>query len=184
MQVLNRSQRTNVVGWVLAAQGTALDNNSIQLADGSSITMRRAQLADLPSIVELLADDPLGSSRERTDDGYGPYKRAFADIADDPNQLLVVGVDAQEIVATLQLTVIPGLARRGARRGQIEAVRVARHYRGRGLGAAMFRWANSELADRGCTLVQLTSDKSRPDAHRFYERLGFTATHEGFKMAL
>jgi ribosomal protein S18 acetylase RimI-like enzyme len=87
-------------------------------------------------------------------------------------------------VGTLQLTVIPGLSRRGARRAQIEGVRVSRRYRSRGLGAAMIQWAIAESAARQCVLVQLTSDKSRVDAHRFYERLGFAATHEGFKMSL
>lgn len=156
----------------------------VRLSDGSAITLRRAASKDLPSIVDLLADDPLGSTREGVDTGYGPYERAFEDISADPRQLLVVAVDEQEIVATLQLTVIPGLSRRGARRAQIEGVRVARRYRSRGLGAAMIQWAIRESAARQCALVQLTSDKSRVDAHRFYERLGFAATHEGFKMSL
>jgi ribosomal protein S18 acetylase RimI-like enzyme len=112
--------------------------------------------------------------------GYGPYE----DVSADPRQLLVVAVDGQAIVGTLQLTVIPGLSRHGARRAQIEGVRVARAYRSRGLGAAMIQWAIRESAARECSLVQLTSDKTRVDAHRFYERLGFTATHEGFKMSL
>jgi ribosomal protein S18 acetylase RimI-like enzyme len=115
---------------------------------------------------------------------FGPYERAFEEISADSRQLLVVAVDEQEIVGTLQLTVIPGLSRRGARRAQIEGVRVSRRYRSRGLGAAMIQWAIRESAARQCVLVQLTSDKSRVDAHRFYERLGFAATHEGFKMSL
>lgn len=156
----------------------------VQLSDGAAIALRRAEAQDLPSIVDLLADDPLGSTREGADAGYGPYERAFEDISADPRQLLVVAVDEQQIVATLQLTVIPGLSRRGARRAQIEAVRVARDYRSRGLGAAMIQWAIRESEARECVLVQLTSDKSRVDAHRFYERLGFTASHEGFKMGL
>jgi ribosomal protein S18 acetylase RimI-like enzyme len=156
----------------------------VRLADESAITLREAESKDLPSIVDLLADDPLGSTREGTDTGFGPYERAFADISADPRQLLVVAVDEHAIVGTLQLTVIPGLSRRGARRAQIEAVRVSRGYRSRGVGAAMIRWAIRESAARECALVQLTSDKSRVDAHRFYERLGFTATHEGFKMSI
>jgi ribosomal protein S18 acetylase RimI-like enzyme len=156
----------------------------VRLSDGSAITLRRAEAEDLPSIVGLLADDPLGSTREGANTGYGPYEHAFDDISADSRQLLVVAVDEQEIVATLQLTVIPGLSRRGARRAQIEAVRVAGSHRNRGLGAAMIQWAIRESVARDCALVQLTSDKSRVDAHRFYERLGFTATHKGFKMSL
>jgi ribosomal protein S18 acetylase RimI-like enzyme len=157
---------------------------AVRLSDGADVTLRRAESKDLPSIVDLLADDPLGSTREGADAGYGPYERAFEEISADPRQLLVVAVDEQEIVGTLQLTVIPGLSRRGARRAQIEGVRVSRRYRSRGLGAAMIQWAFAESAARQCVLVQLTSDKSRVDAHRFYERLGFAATHEGFKMSL
>jgi len=156
----------------------------VRLSDGADITLRRAESKDLPSIVDLLADDPLGSTREGTDAGYGPYEHAFEEISADPRQLLVVAVDEEEIVGTLQLTVIPGLSRRGARRAQIEGVRVSQRYRSRGLGAAMIQWAIAESASRQCVLVQLTSDKSRVDAHRFYERLGFAATHEGFKMSL
>jgi len=156
----------------------------VRLSDGADITLRRAESKDLPSIVDLLADDPLGSTREGADGGYGPYERAFEEISADSRQLLVVAVDEQEIVGTLQLTVIPGLSRRGARRAQIEGVRVSRRYRSRGLGAAMIQWAIRESAASQCVLVQLTSDKSRVDAHRFYERLGFAATHEGFKMSL
>jgi ribosomal protein S18 acetylase RimI-like enzyme len=156
----------------------------VRLSDGADIALRRAESKDLPSIVDLLADDPLGSTREGADTGYGPYECAFEDISADPRQLLVVAVNEQEIVGTLQLTVIPGLSRRGARRAQIEGVRVSRRYRSRGLGAAMIQWAIGESAARQCALVQLTSDKSRVDAHRFYERLGFAATHEGFKMSL
>ena len=156
----------------------------VRLSDGADITLRRAESKDLPSIIDLLADDPLGSTREGTDVGYGPYEHAFEEISADPRQLVVVAVDEEEIVGTLQLTVIPGLSRRGARRAQIEGVRVSQRYRSRGLGAAMIQWAIAESASRQCVLVQLTSDKSRVDAHRFYERLGFAATHEGFKMSL
>ncbi len=89
-----------------------------------------------------------------------------------------------QIVGTMQLSFLPGLARRGALRAQIEAVRVAQSQRGSGLGAAMMGWAIEEARRRGCALVQLTTDKSRTDAHRFYARLGFVATHEGMKLAL
>lgn len=97
----------------------------------------------------------------------------------------MVVVDAGgAVVGTLQLTFIPGLARRGARRAQIEAVRVRRELRGRGLGRALFEWAIEEARRHGCSLVQLTSDRRRPDAHRFYGRLGFVASHDGFKLRL
>ena len=127
---------------------------------GSSITLRRATRDDLPTIVDLLVEDPLGRTHE------APIQ------ADDL------------VIATMQLSFIPGLARHGALRAQAEAVRVAANYRSRGLGAAMFHWAIDEARRRGCALVQLTTNKTRTDARRFYERLGFTASHEGFKLNL
>jgi ribosomal protein S18 acetylase RimI-like enzyme len=132
--------------------------------------------------VRLLADDPLGRDREGADPA--PYGRAFALIDTDPAQLLVVAVDGTEVVGTLQLSVIPGLSRRGALRAQVEAVRVRSDARGRGIGEAMVRWAIGESRRRGCALVQLTTDVSRTDAHRFYERLGFVPSHVGLKLAL
>ena len=153
---------------------------------GSSVTLRRATREDLPAIVGLLVNDPLGSSREAASEAgdFGPYSTAFAAIDTDPAQLLVVATDGIEVVATMQLSFIPGLARCGALRAQAEAVRVAANHRSRGLGVAMFQWAIDEARRRGCALIQLTTDKSRADAHRFYERLGFTASHEGFKLQL
>jgi GNAT superfamily N-acetyltransferase len=146
------------------------------------VVLRRATEADLPDLVRLLADDPLGRDREAVDPT--PYRRAFDSIAADPAQLLVVAVDGTDIVGTLQLSIIPGLSRQGALRGQVEAVRVGAAHRGRGLGAAMLRWAIEEARRRGCTLVQLTTDKARDDVHRFYARLGFVASHEGMKLPL
>ena len=148
--------------------------------------VRRATAEDVTAIVALLADDDIGAAREaRSDAGLAPYMAAFQAIDADPAQLLIVTTDGDGAVAgTMQLTFIPGLARRGALRAQIEAVRVAAGHRGQGLGEAMFRWAIDEAARRGCGLVQLTSDKRRPGAHRFYERLGFTASHEGFKLRI
>lgn len=144
----------------------------------------RASSDDLAEIVGLLVDDELGSGRESAAD-LTPYREAFAAIEADPAQLLVAVKDsAGAVVGTLQLTFIPGLARRGALRAQIEAVRVRSAERSRGLGAALFEWALDESRRRGCSLVQLTTDKSRTDAHRFYDRLGFTASHEGYKMTL
>jgi GNAT superfamily N-acetyltransferase len=150
----------------------------------SSYVLRRACSDDIATIVELLAADQLGATRDSTDD-LAPYLVAFTAIDADPAQQLIVAVDAdQHVVGTMQLTLIPGLARRGALRMQIEAVRVAAGQRGQGLGAAMIEWAAAEARQRGCALVQLTSDKSRTDAHRFYERLGFVRSHEGYKLAL
>ncbi|GAA1635808.1 GNAT family N-acetyltransferase [Georgenia ruanii] len=150
------------------------------LADG--VVLRRARAADLPALVRLLADDQLGVERDGGD--LAPYRRAFAAIDADPSQLLVVAEADGVVVGTLQLTTIPGLARRGALRAQVEAVRVAAARRGRGLGRAMMGWAIEEARRRGCALVQLTTDKRRADAHRFYARLGFVASHEGMKLSV
>ncbi|GAA0236728.1 GNAT family N-acetyltransferase [Cryptosporangium japonicum] len=147
------------------------------------VVLRRAERADLPALIELLAADQLGARRESVDD-LTPYETAFAAIEADPAHLLMVAAAERRIVGTFQLSFLPGLARRGALRAQIEAVRVAGEWRGRGLGAAMMRWAIEEARRRGCATVQLTSDKSRLDAHRFYRRLGFVASHDGFKLVL
>ena len=152
-------------------------------AGGTGYLLRRAAAGDVPAIVGLLADDQLGATRDGGD--MAPYLRAFAAIDADPAQRLLVACPRGGGVAgTMQVTFIPGLARRGSLRAQIEAVRVGRDQRGQGLGEAMIRWAVAAAARRGCALVQLTSDKRRPAAHRFYERLGFTASHEGFKLFL
>ena len=150
------------------------------------VALRRALAADVPSVVDLLSDDPLGAARDRisADEGLQPYLSAFGVIDADPAHLLLVGTDEEEIVATMQLSFLPGLSRRGALRAQIEAVRVRHDYRSLGLGAALFEWAIEEARRRGCALVQLTTDKSRIDALRFYERLGFVASHEGLKLSL
>ena len=146
-------------------------------------TIRRARRDDIGAIVRMLADDQLGATRDDPED-LDPYLLAFAAIEADPNQLLVVVATEDEPVGTLQLTFIPGLARRGALRGQIEAVRIHADHRGTGLGADLVRWAIDESRRRGCALVQLTSDVSRTGAHRFYERLGFLPSHTGFKLKL
>ncbi|MGW2402830.1 N-acetyltransferase family protein [Kitasatospora sp. NPDC001664] len=147
------------------------------------LTIRPATEADLPAIVALLADDPLGAARESPDD-LTPYLAAYRLIADDPNQHLVVAELAGQVLGTLQLTVIPGLSRRGSTRTLIEAVRVHADARGTGLGTTLVEWAVDRSRTLGAELVQLTSDATRTDAHRFYERLGFTASHLGFKLAL
>lgn len=147
--------------------------------------MRRATAADLAAIVAMLADDEIGQSREVVSEPlHGDYVAAMAAIEGDPNQLLAVAEMEGRVVGCLQLTFIPGLSRRGMWRGQIEAVRIAAAVRGRGLGRAMLGWAIAECRARGCGLVQLTTDKKRPEAHRLYASLGFEATHEGMKLAL
>jgi ribosomal protein S18 acetylase RimI-like enzyme len=162
--------------------------------DGGTIRLRHASPADLPAIVALLADDAIGTVREAGGD-MAPYERAFAAIDADPSHLLVVGElvppgtagfgsGEGTVVATFQLSFLPGISRHGAWRAQIEAVRVAGSLRGRGFGNLMVRWAIGESRRRGCTLIQLTTHKSRTAAHRFYERLGFDVSHEGMKLTL
>jgi ribosomal protein S18 acetylase RimI-like enzyme len=149
-----------------------------------SVELRRATAADLPALVALLADDELGARREAADGDLTAYRAAFELVAADPAHLLIAAVANGAIVGTLQLSFLPGLSRRGALRAQIEGVRVASSVRSRGVGEAMLSWAVEEAGRRGCALVQLTTDKARGDAHRFYERLGFLATHEGLKLPL
>jgi GNAT superfamily N-acetyltransferase len=150
---------------------------------GGEFAIRRAVADDIEAIVALIAADQIGQDRDGGD--LAPYAEAFAAIDADPAQLLVVVVDAPgAVVGTLQLTFIPGLARRGALRAQIEAVRVSQQLRGQGIGAELLGWAIQEAGRRGCALVQLTSDKRREGAHRLYGRLGFIASHEGFKLQL
>ncbi|MFI6407755.1 GNAT family N-acetyltransferase [Streptomyces sp. NPDC050548] len=147
------------------------------------LEIRAAVTEDVPAIVDMLADDPLGSHRESPDD-LTPYLSALERLTADPNQHLVVAVREGRVVGTLQLTVIPGLSRKGATRSIIEAVRIHADERGSGLGTQLIEWAIAESRRQDCQLVQLTSDATRTDAHRFYERLGFTASHVGFKLPL
>jgi GNAT superfamily N-acetyltransferase len=149
------------------------------------VLLRKAGRADVPAVVELFAEDELSTGNDGIDDvGLQPYLDAFDMLDADPAHLLVVAEAAGRVVGTLQLSVLPGLARRGALRAQLEGVHVRSGSRGSGLGAAMVRWAVAESRRRGCALVQLTSQKRRTDAHRFYLRLGFTDSHEGFKLTL
>lgn len=148
----------------------------------SDVVFRAATAADVSVIVALLADDVLGAKREKP--GDPAYDAAFAAIAADANQLLAVADVAGRVVGCMQVTFIPGLSHRGAWRGQIESVRVGADQRGSGLGRRMIGWAIEQCRARGCTMVQLTSNASRTDARRFYEGLGFEASHVGFKLAL
>ena len=146
------------------------------------VIFRDARREDVPAIVALLADDILGAEREAAADEA--YQAAFEQVESDPRSRLIVAEEDGQVAGTLQLNMLPGLSRRGTLRAQIEGVRVAAAFRGRGLGRAMIEWAIGVAREQGCGLVQLTSDKRRPDALRFYESLGFTASHEGFKLSL
>lgn len=146
---------------------------------------RDATLADLPSIIALLDDDDLSRGREDASLPLDPrYEMAFADLDSDPNQRLIVAERDGVVVGTMQLSFLPGIAFHGARRGQIEAVRITSSLRGQGLGGDMIEWAIEECRARGCRLVQLMSLRDRLDAHRFYEKLGWTKSHFGFKLKL
>lgn len=154
-------------------------------SDETALSFREARPEDLPAIVALLADDGLGRGRESSDASLDPaYVRAFAAIDADPRNVMLVTERAGEVIGYCQVTFIPGLSRRGAERALIESVRVATHLRNHGIGAAMMRHVIDLAKARGASLVQLTSDRRRDDAHRFYERLGFVRSHFGFKLDL
>lgn len=160
------------------------DEPLAHLRDGDrDVVVRRATDADLPAVVRLLADDQLGATRE-DDRDLTAYRRGLAAIDADPHQLLVVLDDGGTVVGCLQLSFLPGISHAGAWRAQVEGVRVAADRRGSGLGAQLMGWAIEESRRRGCAMVQLTTNKVRGDAHRFYARLGFVASHEGFKLNL
>ncbi|GAA2288545.1 GNAT family N-acetyltransferase [Actinomadura luteofluorescens] len=149
------------------------------------MTFREATVDDLPEIVRLLADDPLGSTRETPGEEIPEaYFRAFAAIEKDPNNSLVVAEVAGAVAGTLQLTFIPGLTYTGGERAQIEGVRVAAEQRGAGLGQLLITWAIDRARARGCRVVQLTTDRQRPDAIRFYQKIGFRPSHMGMKYHL
>ncbi len=149
------------------------------------IAIRTATRADLPVIIAMLANDHLGSKRERYADPLPDvYYSAFDAIDGDPNNEVVVAERDGRIIGTLQLTLIPNLTYQGGVRALIEGVRVDSTMRSAGIGRILFEWAIDRAKRRGCHMVQLTADKTRPDAHRFYESLGFSATHEGMKLHL
>ena len=170
----------------------------------AQLIFRRATRADVPAILELLDDDEIARARSA---GVGPgtaaagaatvvTENATSEAADaacwaafeaidaDPRNELIVADQGGTVVGTCQLTFTPSLSRRGAERMTIEAVRVGAGLRGRGVGRAMMAWSLARARERGCGLAQLTTDKRRTHAHRFYASLGFTASHEGFKLTL
>lgn len=150
------------------------------------LTFREAVQEDIATLVQMLAADELGATREDTSHPLNPrYLAAFAAIQYDPNNLLIVAESAGEIVGMLQLTFIPYLTHIGSWRCLIEGVRVHAAHRGEGIGRQLLQWAIAQAhAKEVCSIVQLTSDKQRADALRFYQSLGFEATHEGFKLKL
>ena len=149
-------------------------------------SIRKAKREDVPAIVSMLAQDKLGAKRERFKDPLpDDYYNAFQTIQNDSNQNLVVLVDEKdEVIGTLQLTLIPYLTYQGGIRAQIEAVRIRSDQRGKGMGALLFGWAINTAREKGAHVVQLTTDKQRPEALHFYEKLGFVASHEGMKLHL
>jgi GNAT superfamily N-acetyltransferase len=149
------------------------------------LRFRRAHRDDVPRIVEMLADDPLGAMRERYESPLpAGYMSAFVAIEADPNNELIVACLDDVVVGVLQMTFIPYLTYQGSWRALIEGVRIDSAIRSRGIGAKMFEWAIARARERGCKLVQLATDKSRHEARRFYEELGFVASHEGMKLRL
>ncbi|MBV9209151.1 MAG: GNAT family N-acetyltransferase [Acidobacteria bacterium] len=155
------------------------------MEDKLNISIRRATIDDVSEIVRLLADDGLGSRREKYEEPLPEsYYQAFREIdADRQNELVVLELDGQ-IIGTMQLTFIPSLSFQGGKRAQIEGVRVDSRHRNLGLGHKLFEWAIARARAEGCRLVQLTTNIERTDAHRFYHDLGFTASHTGMKIDL
>jgi len=150
-----------------------------------NLDFREARENDIPALVNLLADDELGASREDVSVPLNQrYLDAFHSIERDPNNELTVVEYNGELVGMLQLTFIPYLTHTGSWRCLIEGVRIAKNFRAKGLGSRFIKWAIARASERNCGIVQLTSDKQRPDALRFYESLGFVASHEGFKLKL
>jgi GNAT superfamily N-acetyltransferase len=149
------------------------------------IDFRLATRADLPSIVRMLADDDLGSQRERAENPLPEsYYSAFEQINNDPNHELIVAERNGEVLGTLHLMFLPSVSFQGGLRAQVESVRVEKSFQSQGIGSQMMKWAMERARQRGAHVVQLTSHKSRVDAHRFYERLGFKGSHLGMKISL
>lgn len=166
-----------------AASQTPRSASGLDRGETPSVPIvRAARIEDLQQIVDLLADDELGAAREGGD--LAPYAAGFARITADPNQIQVVADLSGQVVGILQLTFIPSLSRRGATRAQIGGVRTLSTMRGRGIGEVLLDWALEETRRRGVVIVQLTSDSTRVNAHRFYERFGFVGSHVGMRLDL
>ncbi len=153
--------------------------------DAGDLNFREAERDDLPAIVQMLADDPLGARRESFSDPLADsYLAAFDAVQRDPNNELIVAETDGVVIGVLQLTFIPNLTHRGGWRALVEGVRVSPSARSGGTGGAMMRWAIERARQRGCVMIQLTTDRTRGDALRFYERLGFVSSHHGMKLSL
>ena len=151
----------------------------------SDIIFRLASRADLPAIVRMLADDELGSQRERYQDPLpSAYVKAFEQIDSDPSHELIVAELEEEVIGTLQLMYLPSISFQGGLRAQVESVRIDTKLRDQGIGSKLMKWAIERAKERGAHVVQLTTNNSRGDAHRFYERLGFKGSHLGMKLNL
>lgn len=151
----------------------------------NKLHIRRAMREDVSRIVKFLANDELGAARESFQDPLPQaYYNAFAEIDADKNNFLMVVEDGDNIIGTMQLTIITYLTYQGGKRAQIEGVRIDEAYRGKGVGKYMIEWAIRKSRESGCHLVQLTTDKKRPKALEFYQKLGFVASHEGLKLHL
>jgi GNAT superfamily N-acetyltransferase len=150
-----------------------------------NVLFRLAGRADVSSIVRMLADDDLGSQREQYEDSLPEsYYSAFEQIDSDPNHELIVAERAGEVIGTLHLMYLPSLSFQGGLRAQVESVRVDKRFQNQGIGSAMMQWSIERAKQRGAHVVQLTTHKTRKDAHRFYERLGFKGSHLGMKLSL
>jgi ribosomal protein S18 acetylase RimI-like enzyme len=148
--------------------------------NAESVSIRPARREDVAAIVAMLADDRLGSARERVEDPLpAAYYEAFARVERDENLQLVVAESEGRVVGCLQLAILPGISSQGGMRGLLEDVRVASDCRSRGIGEQLVQWAVTEAKARGCNLVELLTHQTRTDAQRFYKRLGFTSSHVG-----
>jgi GNAT superfamily N-acetyltransferase len=152
---------------------------------GQAVLFRAARRADLPAVVRMLADDDLGSQRERCEDPLPEsYYLAFELIDRDPNHELIVAEQSGEVIGTLHLMFLPSVSFQGGLRAQVESVRVDKRVQSHGIGSAMMKWTIARARQRGAHVIQLTTHKTRLDAHRFYERLGFKGSHLGMKLSL
>ena len=150
-----------------------------------NLHFRLAKRADLPAIVRMLADDDLGSQRERYEDPLPEaYVAAFEQIENEPNHELIVAERNGEVIGTLHLMFLPSISFQGGLRAQVESVRVDKQFQSQGIGSAMMQWSMERAKQRGAHVIQLTTHKTREDAHRFYERLGFQGSHLGMKLSL
>ena len=151
----------------------------------TKLKIRNALLDDIPMVVRLLSNDPLGSERESYQKPLpNQYYVAFTEIDSDKNNFLMVVEDDNNIIGTMQLTILHHMTHQGGKRAQIEGVRIDENYRGKGIGKHMIEWAINKARTLGCHLVQLTTDKKRPEALKFYQQIGFVDSHEGLKFHL